>query len=488
MRTENLLSRIPVHYWGYASLALWGGVFFILLRQDFFNLDEGAAKALLLLWSVADNVASSVVTLGMPDLRSLLFIPPGVLWTGSIVAPKVLSILCMCYVAWNFYSWCARSGSSERALLGTGLLLISPLTLQHIDSLSAGIYLLATFVSGAWLNETYRATPRPMGGRYFAQLLTCAISVSLHPAGLAYPAALLWSWYQEPLDQRQQRFFFIGVIFIVLFMLVIRSGWQDVQWLQNPIDHLATIVSGSTLNGEMNSSRWAIGSLILAALVATLVSQFKTILGDFTGRTLFFALIAGIAYCDATWAMIALCVILYYGLPLLLRLKLPFAKGFLYERGTAFLAVFILSTLFMRADKAHYEIVQMNILSDQDKLIQAVVDEAERARAADEISGDDMAIRRLRVSSQWPSRTMIACKCDTLPLPPAAKDPESQLNMMRSITHLLFDPRQPRNMILARNLASLGGSKVETIALHPGGALLHFRNAAIETSAMGDKI
>ncbi len=476
MSTENLFSRIPARYWGYASLVLWGVIFLILLRHDFYDLDEGAAKALLLLWSVADNVASSVVTLGMPDLRAILFIPTGALWTGSIIAPKVLSILCMAYVAWQLYTWCARNADSERALLSTGLLLVSPLTLQQIDSLATGIYLLLAFVVGAWLNEAYRASPRPMGGWYFAQLFISAFSVSLSPAGLAYPVVLLWSWYKEPLDKRQQRFFFVGTIFVVLFTLLVRTGWHDVAWLQNPIDHLASIVLGASLNGEMVTSRWVVGSLVLACLVVTVGIRFKTIVADFTGRTLLIALVLGLSTCDMTWGMVALCVTLYYGLSLLLDLKLPAAKGFMYERGIALLVVFILSTLFMRADKAHYEFKLSGALSDQDLLISAVVVEAENARAIDEKAGDDKASHRLRVSSQWPSRTMIACKCDSLPLPPAAKDAEEQLGMMRSITHLLFDPQQPHNMMLARNLSVLGGARVETLSLQPGGVLLRFKS------------
>ena len=72
---------------------------------------------------------------------------------------------------------------------------------------------------------------------------------------------------------------------------------------------------------------------------------------------------------------------------------------------------------------------------------------------------------------------MIACKCDTLPLPPAARDPQAQLAMLHSITYLLFNPRQAKNAALARNLAIPGGGFIETIALQPDGVLLHFKNA-----------
>ena len=63
MNINTLLSRIPLRYWGYLSLSLWGVAILFLLRPDLYNLDEGSAKSLLLVWSIADQVAASVVTL-----------------------------------------------------------------------------------------------------------------------------------------------------------------------------------------------------------------------------------------------------------------------------------------------------------------------------------------------------------------------------------------------------------------------------------------
>jgi len=147
------------------------------------------------------------------------------------------------------------------------------------------------------------------------------------------------------------------------------------------------------------------------------------------------------------------------------------------QRGAALLFIIVLSTLFMRADKENYEIRQHGILSEQDQLIRTVSDEAESVRkAAEETEGSPLT--RLRVASQWPGRTMIACRCDTLPLPPGTKDPQTQLTMLHSITHLLFNPQQPENIMLARNLAALGGDAAETVALQSGGVLLHFKNSS----------
>lgn len=472
----NFISRIPPRYWGYLALLLWGSAMLLLLRHDPYDLDEGAAKALLLIWSVADQVASSVVTFGAPDLRILLYIPAGFLWTGSIFSAKIFTVLSMALTAWLLYSWEEQNADAESALLATGLLIISPLVLTQIDALSPGVYLLLAFALGAWLDKTYRAAPHPFGGWYFAQLFISALSVSLHPAGLAYPLALLWSWRKEPLDRKQQKYFFIGVSFTVLITLLISMGWHDLEWLQNPVNNLASIVLGPPLDAEMTATRWIAGATILLALATVVVKQYRSLWSDFTGRTLLIGLVLGATTSDSAWAMIALSVVLYFGFPLLLRPRV--SSGLMRQRGLALLLIIILSTLFMRADKVHYEIQRYGILSEQDQLIQTLSEEAESARktAAD----SSTPVNRLRVASQWPGRTMIACRCDTLPLPPAAKDTPAQLAMLHSITHLLFDPRQPANIPLARNLAALGGDAAETVALQPGGVLLHLKNVGTE--------
>lgn len=473
---SNFILRIPPRYWGYLTLLLWGSATLFLLRQDAYSLDEGAAKSLLLVWSVADQVASSVVTFGAPDLRILLYIPAGFLWTGSIFAAKVFTVLALAFTAWLFYSWKQHNADTENALLATGLLIISPLTLAQVDSLSPGIYLLLAFALGAWLDKAYRAAPYHFGGWYFAQLFVSALSVSLHPAGLAYPLALLWSWYKEPLDHKQQKYFFIGVSFVVLSTLLIRMGWHDLDWLQNPLHSFATIVLGPALNNEMTAARWAAGTIILLMLATVVLKQYRNLWSDFTGRTLLIGLALGAATGDPAWATLALSIILYFGFSLILRSQQSPTGGLMQQRGAVLLLIIITSTLFMRADRAHYEIRQAGILSEQDQLIRTLSDEAENSRKAAEETGGSTPAPHLRVASQWPGRTMAACRCDTLPLPPAAKDPQAQLAMLRSITHLLFDPKQPANIMLARNLASLGGDEAETVELQPEGVLLHFKN------------
>ncbi len=488
MNINTFLSRIPLRYWGYLSLSLWGGSILFLLRPDLYNLDEGSAKSLLLVWSIADQVAASVVTFGAPDLRALLFLPVAFLWTGNVFAAKVFTTLLLAFAIWLLYLWNRRNVNAESALIASGLLIVSPLILEQIDTLSPGIYLLPAFALGAWLNVEFRANPRPGGGWYFSQLLVIAFSVSLHPIGLAYPLALLWSWYKDPLDQKQQKYFFIGVSFISLFTLLMLRGWNYVEWFQNPVKSLAITILGSSLGGEISTVCWIVGGCMLVGLVIVVIKQYRNLWSDFTGRTFLISLTLGVTTSDSAWGIIALSIILYFGIPLLLQLHQDRSgKGFVQQRGLMMLFIIILSSVFMRADKSHYEIRQSGFLSEEDQLIRFLVEEADNARKiAEEDKGGGNPVP-LRVASQWPSRTMIACKCDTLPLPPAAKDPQAQLTMLHSITHLLFNPRQANNIALARNLSILGGGVVETIALQPSGVLLHFKNANTPTNLKNGK-
>jgi hypothetical protein len=468
----NMLARIPDRYWAYLALAAWGAVALLTLRRDTYGLDEGAARALLLIWSVADQVASGVVTFGAPDFRALLLAPVAMLWTGSIVAAKVFTLLLLAATARLFYLWRERTANAECALLSTGLLLLSPLTLQQLDSLGPGAFLLLIFLAGAFFDQAYRAAPRAFGGWYFAQLLTAAVSVSLHPAGLAYPLALLWSWNRNPVDRPQQRQFYAGISLVVVFSLVFGMGWSNLGWFQNPLGVLAEITLGSTFDNA-TTVRLLLGLLTLVALVGVMLHQFRQLWSDFMGRVLLTGSLLGLVSADGSWGMIALATLLYAGFPLLLGQSAT-TGGFFRQRGIAMLLLVILSTVFMLGDKAHYQSNRQGILAPQDQVIQLLAEKAGTFKKVAEADEDGKAVARFRVASQWPGRTMIACKCDTLPLPPAAKDAESQLKMLQSITYLMFDPLDGHHATLARNLALLGGDVAETVALQRGGVIIHF--------------
>ena len=82
----------------------------------------------------------------------------------------------------------------------------------------------------------------------------------------------------------------------------------------------------------------------------------------------------------------------------------------------------------------------------------------------------------IRVASQWPAITMIACRCDVLPLPPTANDPAAQLAMLQNINFLILAPTDPKNLGLASNLARLSND-IATQSLQAGGVILAIKPA-----------
>jgi hypothetical protein len=476
---NDWLSRIPQKYWALLSLLLWGALCFLLLHKTAYGIDEGAAHALLLAWSVADNVVSSIVTLGLPDFRAVILAPVGYLWTGNILAAKIATIIVMSCAAWAFNTWRRRGGDSEGALLATGLLLISPLVLDQIDTISVAPYLLITFALGVWSDQIYRESPQAFGGMYFAQLFLCLVSTTLHPAGLAYPVALLWSWYRNPLNRKQQGYFIGGIVLTVMFALVLTLGWSHVAWFANPVNSLSSLLLGSADSEEIGAFRWMTGIGMLFILLLVIWKQARNLWADLLGRILLAALAIGILVGDDIFGIIALVTCLYWGLPLILQKPTGAQGGFWRQRGMAMLLIFVIATIFMNMDKAHYQKVLEGNLAPRDNLIKALVENIENS------SGDDHTQKTpsekpFRIASQWPARTMLACRCDTLPLPPRAKDEQALFTMLKGINYLIFDPRDPQNSSLSHNLALIGAGKVETIVLQQGGVIVEIKGSSIE--------
>lgn len=465
---------MPVRYQGLLALVLWGLAALFIMQQGPLGLEESGAKAVLLDWSIADQVANSAVTLGIPDLRALLWLPVGYLWTGHILAIKVFSILLMALTAQLLYRWRAADQQEEAALLATGLLLIAPITVMQLDSLSPGAGVLAAFVMGAWLNTAYRAEPIALGGWFFAQLALCAFAVSLHPAGLAYPLSLLWAWRTQPIDRRQQKIFFIGIGAVVLLTLVMRMGWQDITLWQNPVQSAATLLWGPSLDEGLTAMDWITGITVLVLLLALALGQRKRLWQDLMGRNLLLGTVLGFCVGDATWSFLALVFLLFAGAPVLLQPRPWFeGRGFLIQRGWLWLLLLVVAAVFMRADRTHHDQIHLQMLSAQDQLIKTFADDINALRAESDAKNTPMP--RIRVASQWPARTMVACRCDALPLPPAAPNSAAQMVMLKGVSYLLLAPMDNRNLGLAANLAQLG-TQVETLSLQPGGVLLRVRS------------
>jgi hypothetical protein len=143
------------------------------------------------------------------------------------------------------------------------------------------------------------------------------------------------------------------------------------------------------------------------------------------------------------------------------------------------------------SDRSRYEALQHDpVLSVQDQLIQAlasgVQQAAQQAAATAQpglVTGEQKARSGPRVASQWPGRTMIACRCSTLPLPPATEDQARFAANLRGIGFVIFDPQDPVNRALSQNFAVLGGAAAETVALQAGGVLLRLRTDPVPDHA-----
>lgn len=465
-RTMGLLTRLRTRYWGIPVLLLWGAalVGLGLIRLDPYGIDETGARALLLIWSIGERIASTAFVFGLPDFRALLQIPLGAYWPGSMVAAKVYILLVTAGAATLLYHWSQREYGHETALIATGLLLIAPVTVIQADILGAGPYLLLAFGVGLWLDDKYRRVQRPLGGWYFLQLLWVVATVSIHPAALAYPLALLWEWKHRPVDARQQRHMYIGVSLAVILTLVLRVGWPGLDWFANPLTALSQSVLGRDPAGEIVP--WAAALLLAAILIYLLIAQRRAFAQNFMQRMLLTGLVLGSLCADGTWAMLALAIALYLGIPRLIALNRAFqGSGFIGQRGLVLITVFIACTLFMQVLKGHRYALAQNQLPAVDQLILAFSAEIENADPE----------QTILTMSQWPGKVMLATRRAALPLPPAFADSETLLRNIRGVSYLVFDPNDPHNEALTARVSELTGF-TETLLLEEGGVAVRFRH------------
>jgi hypothetical protein len=465
-RLSTLLADMRTRYWGIPVLLLWGGTLLGLgvIRFDPYGVDETAARALLLIWSVGERIVSTIFVLGLPDFRALLQAPLGAYWPGSMIAAKVYAALVTACAAILLYRWSRQEHGPETALLATGLLLIAPVTVLQIDVLGAGPYLLLAFGVGMWLDRKYRKIQRPLGGWFFLQLIWIIVAVSIHPAALAYPLALVWEWKVNPVDERQQRHVYIGAGVALVFVLAVRLGWPELAWFANPLAELRQAVLGRDPAGETLPLLVAV--LLASLLGYLLIAERRAIAEKFMHRMLLLGLVLGAVSADGGWAMLAMAVLLYLGIPHLIRLNERIgANGLAGRRGIVIAAMFVVCLLFMQVIKGHHFMMAQNLLPPVDRLMIAFAAELE------DLDPDDSIV----TMSQWPGKTMLATRRAALPLPPDYPDSETLLQNIRGVTHLVFDPDDPRNRSLARQLAETTGAS-ETLVLEEGGVAIRIRN------------
>jgi len=466
MKLDSVIARFDQRYWALLLLVAWGAVliFFDLVNFTPYGMDEGATRALLLDWSIADQVAHPVVVFGMPDFRALMFIPLGVYWSGSIVAAKMFTALITFLAIWLLYSWSKQSHSDEVALIGSGLLLIAPITLLQLDAVGVGPYLLLIFALARLVDQKYRAQDRAVTGWYFTQLLLIATAVTLHPAGLAVPAVLAGFWLKNPIELKRRNQVLMGIGLTVTVILVMQAGWISLAWLSNPLPVLGTAVLGLDPL-ELTAREAMIGALPFVLLLTVLVMDWRFLSSDVLGAMLAFGVVIGLIAADGAWAMAAIALVLYRGTVLLIKANSVIRlRNFIGQRGVVLLTLFIVTTLFMQVDQGHARHNQLDVLSPEDELIRTLAHEAETY-------GENF-----RVASQWPGRTMFAVKRAALPLPPPQDDATKFFQQMKGVTHIMFAHNDPNNAPLARSVAALSGN-AETVALQAGGVIVKLRTA-----------
>jgi len=454
-----MLDKITPRYQALLLLIVWGAILLTsgLLRLDAYSIEESATRAMLLVWSVVDNVINPIFILGLPDLRALLFAPVGIYWPGSIIALKVFSAI-ICFIAIALFARHIQRDKKEAALISGGLLLIAPITLAQINSIGAGPYILLGFCLGLFLDKRYRQVQRPLGGWFFLQILLITIMTSIHPLALAYPIGLVIEWHKNPIDTRQQRHMVIGIAIAVTFALLMRGGWEEISWLANPLAALSAVI----WTDPATFSSIDITSTIMAlALAAIVLLNIKQLYADFLGRLLLLTTTIGLTCADTSWAFIGLVLLLYIGSQQLLILNSKMgSQNFLGQRGLAMLVLFFTTIIFMQGDKLIQQNIANNLLSPADTLIQTLALELE-----------DVDNDKIRIISQWPGRTMLATRRPALPLPPDYPDSETLLANIKGITHIMFDPRASDNTNLGHHLSNLTAIS-ETLAIEPGGVII----------------
>lgn len=469
---NELPAARSVRWWAYGALALWIAGAAFLLNRSAFGIDESAARVLLLIWSFVEDLANPIVTLGVPDVRAVFLIPAGFAFPGSVFAAKVMMLVVVAATAMGLLRW-FEDRDSEGSMIATGLWLLSPLLIEQVDRLAVAPFLVFVLLAAAALDRSYRASPLPFGGRYFTLMLLSWAAATLHPAGVALAVVIVASWIvRPPAPQSQAKTFFAGGARIVLplgvalsagFGCWLADGWSGIGWLGNPVIAAAGALFGWAPLAP-STATWAFGGVLCLLAALTLWRQRAKLWDDAFGRMVVAGAAVSVFCGDATWAMFVLLILLYWGFPLLLGLRVARLSGLLGQRGPALALLLVLATLFMSQDRGRFTQVRRGPeLSAQDRLIQRVADLVKQSEVG------------VRVASQWPGRTMVACACNTLPLPPVSADETSLLKMLKGIDLIVFDPRNPINQSLSRNLAVLGGERAETVALEAGGVIVRMR-------------
>jgi len=392
-----------------------------------------------------------------------MFIFLDIHWAGSLPAAKIFTLFMVFSTALMLYRWGENNDNAETSTIATALLLIAPITVMQVDSISSGVFLLFCFICAFWLEKMYSDNKRTLPGSIFMLIVMSAFAVSLHPMGLALPIALILLWLPKKSTQnesKKRRNLMLGIGISTVLLLVMRWGWAG---LENQGEHLASL--GTILTGSpILQTTPPIGyGLIVASLLAfTIAIYIYRRYFEFFSLTLVIACLIGLLRPDTSWALMALTCILFLGLPMLTALhRRTGIQNLIGQRGLILILIVVCTSMFTSADKHYRMISQLKLKSDTDYLLTSA------ALIANQNNTEFL------MASQWPARTMLATKRDVLPLPPqrVLENIETFTEKTAGITHFIFNPNAPENKALSRISASLG-HQMEAIELMPAGVII----------------
>jgi len=364
----------------------------------------------------------------------------------------------------GLYSWSRKENGDEAAKIATGLMLILPAAIMLSNSLDVGPYLLLLFVCAAILDRRYRDSPHAISAWYFLQLITAAACLTLHPMGVVYPLLLAWQWFRLRQQQVQKsKVMLIGLFAASVFVVAMHVGWIDARFGASPPQVWNDALTG--FNALDSEHGWILGWIASILLLLVLYLDRKALLSqDLMTGLLSFAVIIGAFFADLNWALIATAYLFYRGIVMLLQFnrRLGSSQTFTAQRGISLALVLLLCFVFSQSDRALVVANKSEVLTAQDELIKTLAQ-----------SIDSKA--PFFAASQWPARTMMACKRDVFSLPPAQSDGEQLLKTMRGVTHLIFDPNQAQNHHLSKNLSQIN-DKIKTVAIQEGGVIIAIRH------------
>jgi len=450
-------------YLGLIGLCLLAWAYLSLFRYDNFGIEESAALDILLNWSIVHQIASPVAFFGVPDLRAVLFIPLDMYWAGSLIAVKVFTMYILFGTALIMYRWSEEVHGGESSMVATALLLIAPISLMQTDAIGSGIYLLFCFVVIGWLNQMVRDSDKALPSWFFLQLMMAALALSMHPMGLAVPLALGIHWLRNSSDAGKTRRMLASISFVTAFMLFIRWGWYGMDdAVTNPLSILGDSILGSPL---LHDAGTGFGMLIAACLLIAIGIQVYRQVNDPVSIMLAGATLIGALHADHAWGFIAWATTLYLGLPLLIELNQRIGgRSLMGQRGVLLLMVICIATISMLNTRQMEQVAKQHMKGPVDTLISVLELEAADTEKA------------FVVASQWPARTLLVCRRDVLPLPPAKDDPAAFRRQTDGLTHIAFNPQLEGARQLSRNVASMSDT-FETIAVLQAGAVLKAKKA-----------